>query len=79
MSRKFCVAKIFYKIAIFETFSSHLLILGRMVDDSGKSLVIILLERGKFIRFVDIFAGGFWSMARAEGNIIGIFSNKFFI
>lgn len=39
-----------------------------MVDDSGRSLTIRILEREKFVRFVDIFAGGFWSMARAEGN-----------
>uniref|UniRef100_A0A914DIE3 Regulator of chromosome condensation n=1 Tax=Acrobeloides nanus TaxID=290746 RepID=A0A914DIE3_9BILA len=51
---------------------------SRMVDDSGKSLVIILLERGKFIRFVDIFAGGFWSMARAEdGRIFACGLNNF--
>lgn len=42
--------------------------LDRMVDDSGKSLVINILERNKFVRFTDVFASGFWSMARTEGS-----------
>ena len=43
-----------------------------MVDDSGESLKITILERGKFVRFVDVFAGGFWSMARSEGRFFKI-------
>lgn len=40
------------------------------MDDSGQSLVIRVLERNKFVKFVDVFAGGFWSMARAEDGRI---------
>lgn len=49
-----------------------------MVDDSGKHLVITVLERSKIIRFVDIFAGSFWTMARAEdGRIFACGLNNF--
>jgi alpha-tubulin suppressor-like RCC1 family protein len=51
---------------------------SRMVDDSGRSLVISILERGKLLKFVDVFAGGFWSMARAEdGRIFACGLNNF--
>lgn len=40
-----------------------------MVDHSGDSLKITLLEKKSFVRFTDVFAGGFWTMARSEGNI----------
>jgi len=39
-----------------------------MVDESGRSLKITVLEpiTRRFVKFVNVFAGGFWTMAKSE-------------
>uniref|UniRef100_A0A914HFK4 Regulator of chromosome condensation n=1 Tax=Globodera rostochiensis TaxID=31243 RepID=A0A914HFK4_GLORO len=37
-----------------------------MVDESGASLTLRVLEHKQFVRFVNIWARGFWTMCRAE-------------
>lgn len=52
--------------------------LGYMVDDTGNSLTLHVLEKGKFVFFVDIWAKGFWTMAKAEdGRIFTCGLNNF--
>lgn len=49
-----------------------------MVDDTGNSLTLHVLEKGKFVFFVDIWAKGFWTMAKAEdGRIFTCGLNNF--
>lgn len=49
-----------------------------MVDESGTSLILRVLERKQFVRFVDIWACGFWSMGRAEdGRLFACGLNNF--
>lgn len=56
----------------------YMLDLGYIADESGKHLVIQVYERTKKINFVDIFASGFWTMARAEdGRIFTCGLNNF--
>uniref|UniRef100_A0A7E4UQR8 Protein pim1 n=1 Tax=Panagrellus redivivus TaxID=6233 RepID=A0A7E4UQR8_PANRE len=43
---------------------------GYMADDKAKNLRRPVLEKNKFLKFTDIFAGGFWTMARAEDGRI---------
>jgi len=50
----------------------------QMVGDTGASLIIHVLERGKLVFFVDVWAKGFWTMARAEdGRIFACGLNNF--
>jgi alpha-tubulin suppressor-like RCC1 family protein len=37
-----------------------------MVDESGTSLILRVLEKHQFIRFVDVWAQGFWTIGRAQ-------------
>ncbi|CAD5210211.1 unnamed protein product [Bursaphelenchus okinawaensis] len=37
-----------------------------MADDSGKHLKLNVLENGKLVKFSNVFAGGFWTIASAE-------------
>lgn len=37
-----------------------------MVDESGNSLILRVLEKHQFIRFVDVWAQGFWTIGRAQ-------------
>lgn len=41
-----------------------------MVDQSGNSLILRVLEKHHFIRFVNVWANGFWTIARAEDGRI---------
>uniref|UniRef100_A0A915DV37 Regulator of chromosome condensation n=1 Tax=Ditylenchus dipsaci TaxID=166011 RepID=A0A915DV37_9BILA len=41
-----------------------------MVDSSGRSLKLTVLERGRFVKFTNVFAGGHWTMGRAEDGRI---------
>ena len=41
-----------------------------VADNTGKSLRRTVLEKGKMVKFTDIFAGGYWTMARAENGHI---------
>uniref|UniRef100_A0AC34R956 Uncharacterized protein n=1 Tax=Panagrolaimus sp. JU765 TaxID=591449 RepID=A0AC34R956_9BILA len=41
-----------------------------VADFTGKSLKRSVLEKGKIIKFTDVFAGGYWTMARAEDGRI---------
>jgi regulator of chromosome condensation len=49
-----------------------------MADDTGKSLHRSVLEKSKFIKFSNIFAGGYWTMARAmDGRIFACGLNNY--
>jgi len=49
-----------------------------MVDDTGSSLTLHVLEKGKFIFFTDLWAKGFWTIAKAEdGRIFACGLNNF--
>ncbi|CAD5215037.1 unnamed protein product [Bursaphelenchus xylophilus] len=37
-----------------------------MADDSGKHLKLNVLENGKLVKFQNVFAGGFWTIASSE-------------
>lgn len=51
---------------------------GYMADDTGRSLRRQVLEKSKFVKFADIFAGGFWTMARSmDGRIFACGLNNF--
>ncbi|KAI6227958.1 Regulator of chromosome condensation [Aphelenchoides besseyi] len=39
-----------------------------MADVTGKKLVTKVMEKMKEVKFVDIFAGGYWTVGRAEDN-----------
>lgn len=45
---------------------THLDSSGYMADDSGKHLKLNVLENGKLVKFSNVFAGGFWTIASAE-------------
>lgn len=52
-----------------------------MADDSGKHIRISVLDHGannKHVKFVDVFAGGFWTAALAEdGRVFACGLNNF--
>uniref|UniRef100_A0A914PCC0 Uncharacterized protein n=1 Tax=Panagrolaimus davidi TaxID=227884 RepID=A0A914PCC0_9BILA len=49
-----------------------------MADVTGKSLHRSVLEKSKLIKFSDIFAGGYWTMARAtDGRIFACGLNNY--
>lgn len=49
-----------------------------MVDQSGTSLILRVLEKHQFIRFVNVWANGFWTIARAEdGRLFACGLNNF--
>ena len=49
-----------------------------MADDSGKQLRRQVLEKNKFVKFTNVFAGGFWTMARStDGRIFVCGLNNF--
>jgi hypothetical protein len=51
---------------------------GYMVDETGTSLVVHVLERGRFVVFVDVWAKGFWTLARAQdGRLFACGLNNF--
>lgn len=39
-----------------------------MADESGTHLNVQVLEHGKLIKFIDVFAGGNWTILKAEGE-----------
>ncbi|KAE9556630.1 hypothetical protein FO519_000036 [Halicephalobus sp. NKZ332] len=41
-----------------------------VADNTGKSLRRTVLEKGKMVKFTDVFAGGYWTMGRAEDGRI---------
>jgi regulator of chromosome condensation len=41
-----------------------------LADETGSHLLIQILERGKLIKFIDIFAGGNWSIFKTEDERI---------
>lgn len=49
-----------------------------MANDTGKTLRRPVLEKNKFVKFSNIFAGGFWTMARAmDGRIFACGLNNY--
>uniref|UniRef100_A0A914XV55 Regulator of chromosome condensation n=1 Tax=Panagrolaimus superbus TaxID=310955 RepID=A0A914XV55_9BILA len=49
-----------------------------MADDTGKSLHRSVLEKSKFVKFSNIFAGGYWTMARSmDGRIFACGLNNY--
>lgn len=49
-----------------------------MVDQSGNWLIVRVLEKHQFVRFVDVFARGFWTIGRSQdGRLFACGLNNF--
>ena len=49
-----------------------------MVDQSGNFLIVRVLEKHQFVRFVDVWARGFWTIGRAQdGRLFACGLNNF--
>lgn len=49
-----------------------------MVDETGRSLKLNVLDHGRLLKFIDVFACGFWTVAKAEdGRLFACGQNNF--
>lgn len=49
-----------------------------MVDETGRSLKLNVLDHGRLLKFINVFACGFWTIAKAEdGRLFACGQNNF--
>lgn len=70
---KFLTYLIFFVIKQIKIF-----IIEYMVDETGRTLKLNVLDHGRLLKFIDVFACGFWTIAKAEdGRLFCCGQNNF--